>query len=93
MVPAGEKHLSVLATQEPVDVLNRQEIIDPIGSLSDLFEEGIKRYCKHSGLIYDGMLAERDLGYKTNFMDEEKKERACAFARMMHDRFSAICAK
>ena len=60
---------------------------------ADLFEEGIKRYCKHSGLIYDGMLAERDLGYKTNFMDEEKKERACAFARMMHDRFSAICAK
>jgi len=47
---------------------------------ADLFEEGIKRYCKHSSLIYDGMLAERDLGYKASFMDVEKEMRSKAFA-------------
>ena len=50
---------------------------------ADLFEEGMKRYCKHSGLIYDGMLAERDLGYKTVFMDEEKELHAREFARFL----------
>lgn len=38
---------------------------------ADVFEEGIKRYCKHSSLIYDGMYAKRDLGYKSTFMDKE----------------------
>lgn len=47
---------------------------------ADLFEEAIKRYCKHSGLHYQGMLAERDLGYKSVFMSEEKAERARVFA-------------
>jgi multimeric flavodoxin WrbA len=47
---------------------------------ADLFEESIRRYCKHSSLIYDGMLAERDLGYNTKFIDEEKKEHAKTFA-------------
>lgn len=48
---------------------------------ADLWETGIKRYCKHSQLRYLGMLAERHLGYQTVFMDEEKAERAQAFAR------------
>lgn len=47
---------------------------------ADLFEESIKRYCKHSSLIYDGMLAERDLGYKAVFASEEKVTNARAFA-------------
>lgn len=47
---------------------------------ADLFEESIRRYCKHSSLIYDGMLVERDLGYKTKFMNEDKRENARAFA-------------
>lgn len=38
------------------------------------------RYCKHSKLNYIGMLAERDLGYTSVFMDEEKAEHAKAFA-------------
>lgn len=38
----------------------------------DLFEEGIKRYCKHSNFKYIGMLCERDLGYKSKFVDYEK---------------------
>ena len=48
---------------------------------ADLLEEGIRRYCKHSGLEYAGMLCERHMGYDVPFMDEEKEERAKAFAR------------
>lgn len=47
---------------------------------ADLLEEGMKRYCKHSELTYMGMLAERDLGYAIEFMDEDKAKRACEFA-------------
>jgi multimeric flavodoxin WrbA len=46
-----------------------------------LWEEGIKRYCKHSQLRYAGMLAEQDPGYRSAFMDEEKERRARIFAR------------
>lgn len=48
---------------------------------TDLFEEGMRRYCKHSGLRYLGGRAERHLGYDTVFMDGEKETRARAFAR------------
>lgn len=48
---------------------------------ADLFEEGMKRYCKHSHITYLGMLAERFLGYKTVFMDETKAEHAREFAK------------
>lgn len=47
---------------------------------ADLFEEGMKRYCKHSQLRYMGMLCERHLGYHTEFMDEDKKKHAIEFA-------------
>ena len=47
----------------------------------DVWEEGLKRYCKHSGLTYLGHLVERHLGYNTVFMDEEKELRAREFAR------------
>lgn len=47
----------------------------------DLFEEGMRRYCKHSGLRYLGSHAERHLGYDTGFMDGEKEARTRAFAR------------
>jgi len=47
---------------------------------ADLLEEGIRRYCKHSGLQYAGMLCERHLGYRTVFMDDEKRSHALAFA-------------
>jgi hypothetical protein len=47
---------------------------------ADLFEESIRRYCKHSRLNYGKMLAERHLGYKTEFMDDEKAEHARCFA-------------
>lgn len=47
---------------------------------ADLWEEGVKRYCKHSQLEYLGMLAERHMGYNTVFMDEEKEKHAVEFA-------------
>ena len=47
----------------------------------DLFEEGMRRYCKHSGPRYLGRHAERHLGYDTVFMDEEKELRTREFAR------------
>ncbi len=50
---------------------------------ADLFEEGIKRYCRHSQLNYLGMLAERDLGYQSVFLSEDKTERSRSFARRL----------
>jgi multimeric flavodoxin WrbA len=47
---------------------------------ADLLEEGIRRYCKHSGLLYLGMLAERHLGYEVPFMTGEKEAHARKFA-------------
>ncbi len=46
-----------------------------------LFEEGMRRCCKHSGLRHLGSHAERHLGYDTVFMDEGKEVRTRAFAR------------
>lgn len=50
---------------------------------TDLFEEGIIRYCKHSGLKYDGMIAQRHLGYDVPFMDQEREQQVRAFARKL----------
>lgn len=47
---------------------------------ADLWEEGLRRYCKHSQLRWLGMLSARHLGYGTVFMDEEKAAQARAFA-------------
>jgi len=47
---------------------------------ADLFEEGIKRYCRHSHLEYAGMCAAQDPGYRAVFMTEDKREMAQAFA-------------
>lgn len=54
---------------------------------ADLWEEGFKRYCKHSALKYMSMYAERDLGYKSVFMDDDKRARAEAFADKLADEF------
>ena len=48
---------------------------------ADLWEEGMKRYSKHSQLKYVGMLCERHKGYKYEFMDEEKEAHAIEFAK------------
>ena len=50
---------------------------------ADLLDEGLRRYCRHSGLKYLGMLAERHMGYDTVFMDEEKEKHSRQFARRL----------
>lgn len=50
---------------------------------ADLWETGMRRYCKHSRLRYLGQLCAHDPGYGTVFMDEEKAVRARAFARTL----------
>lgn len=50
---------------------------------SDLFEAGMRRYCKHSGLRYLGQHVEHHLGYNTVFMDEDKAARSRAFAETL----------
>ncbi len=47
---------------------------------ADLWEDGLKRYCKHSNLRYLDQLVERHLGYSTVFMDAEKEMRSKEFA-------------
>ena len=49
----------------------------------DLFETGMRRYCKHSQLQYLGSHAERHLGYDTVFMDAGKEARTRAFAQSL----------
>ncbi len=50
---------------------------------SDLWEEGIRRYAKHSKFNYKGSISEHDLGNTEKFMDEEKSFRAKAFAKSL----------
>lgn len=47
---------------------------------ADLWEQGMKRYCRHSALVYRGMLCERHMGYDRDFMDEEKIAHTKKFA-------------
>jgi len=49
----------------------------------DLFEEGMRRYCKHSGLRYLGSHAERHMGYDTVFMDTDKDRHTRDFAQKL----------
>lgn len=50
---------------------------------SDLFEEGIKRYCKHSKMDYIGAISVRDTGYKSTFINEEKNKLIKDFAQQI----------
>lgn len=60
---------------------------------ADLFAEGIKRYCKHSGLNYLDMLCERHANLETPFMDDEKEAHARDFADrlILHLREKILC--
>ena len=53
---------------------------------ADLWEEGVRRYCRHSNLTYLGMLAGRHLGYDTVFLTPELELQAEAFGRMLLER-------
>ena len=75
---------SMQRLEEIVSLLEKGEA--PLNESMDLFEEGMRRYCKHSSLVYDGMLSERDLGYKATFLDPEKVHHARAFAHVLSER-------
>ena len=51
---------------------------------ADLWEEGLKRMCRHSKMNYLGMFCCRDLGRNVPFMDEQKRQGVRAFARTLH---------
>ena len=55
----------------------------PTEKVTDIFEEQMRRYCKHCGPTYAGMLAERQRNLKEAFMDEEKEMHARAFAKSL----------
>ncbi len=60
----------------------------PVEKGADLFEEGMKRYAKHSKLNYLGMLCERHRSYKDKFVDEEKHQHAVEFAEMLAEQLA-----
>lgn len=52
---------------------------------TDVWEEGLRRTCKHAGLRYLGLHGERHMGYNVPFMDGEKAARTRQFAREVMD--------
>lgn len=50
---------------------------------ADLWEEALRRTCKHAHLRWLGLHGERHLGYKTAFMDDEKAQRTRTFAQQV----------
>ena len=55
----------------------------PAERASDLYEEAMKRFCKHCRLTYAGLLGERQRNLAEPFMDEAKEEHARRFARKL----------
>ena len=58
----------------------------PIENGTGLFEEGIRRFCRHSGLTYTGKFAERHMGYSTVFLDDDKIRHAREFAHILTEK-------
>ena len=56
----------------------------PVEKGADLFEEGMRRYAKHSRLQFLGMAVERQRNYGETFMDEEKEAKMKAFAEQCY---------
>lgn len=50
---------------------------------TDLFAEGMRRWCRHTGMRWLGSLEERHMGCGTVFMDSEKASHARAFAQTL----------
>ena len=48
---------------------------------ADLWEEGLKRFCRHGGLEYMGMFCRRDRGKSEPFMNEERAQAVRDFAQ------------
>lgn len=67
----------------------------PAAQGPDLLEEGLRRYCRHSRLQYEGMLWGQHTGYTHEFMDEEKRSQAVHFAEKLcgADRLCPCCGQ
>lgn len=59
---------------------------------ADVYEMGMKRYCKHCRLRYAGMYAAHDPGYAHPFATEAKLQGARDFALRLHELCSAQAA-
>ena len=51
---------------------------------ADLWEAGLKRWCRYGGLDYLGLLCRRDLGRSVPFLDGEKEQAARDFAQAVY---------
>lgn len=51
---------------------------------ADLWEAGLRRWCRHSGLSWWGMLCQRDRGPGVPFLTEDKLAAARDFARALY---------
>ena len=51
---------------------------------ADLWEEGLKRWCRHGKLEYIGIFCRRDLGREVPFLDEARERDVRDFARALH---------
>lgn len=58
----------------------------PLEKGADLFEQGVRRWCRHGGMDYLGLFARRHLGYDVPFMDPEKEDSVREFARDIYKR-------
>ena len=50
---------------------------------ADLWEEGVKRFCRHGGLEYMGIFCRRDWGSREPFMNEEREQAVRDFAQAL----------
>ena len=50
---------------------------------ADVWQEGLRRSCKHARLRWLGLYGERHRSYRESFMDAEKTQRARDFARQI----------
>lgn len=62
----------------------------PLEKGADLWETGMRRFCKHSQLSYIGMLAEHDEGYDTVFMNKEKEQHSIEFAQKIYQELESL---
>lgn len=53
----------------------------PVESGADLWEAGLKRFCRHGGLEYMGMFCRRDRGGEEPFLTEERAQAVRDFAQ------------
>lgn len=55
----------------------------PLEKGADLWEEGVKRWCRHGGLEYMGMFCRRDWGRGEPFLNEEREQAVRDFAQAL----------